>query len=49
MRTSLSAIRAHSPCQDGWSELLRHLGKTAADDEPLLITTILDSNGLDDA
>jgi hypothetical protein len=29
--------------------LLRHLGKSEADDEPLLIRTILDSNGLDDA
>jgi hypothetical protein len=29
--------------------LLKNLGKTQADDEPLLITTILDSNGLDDA
>jgi hypothetical protein len=29
--------------------LLKNLGKTQADDEPLAITTILDSNGLDDA
>ena len=49
MRTSLNAIRAYSPCCDGWSKLLRHLGKTEADDEPLLIETILDANGLDDA
>ena len=49
MKTTLNAIRAHSPCQDGWSKLLRHLGKTAADDEPLSIETILDVNGLDDA
>lgn len=49
MRTTLNKIRAHSPCCDGWEKLLRHLGKIAADDEPLLIETILDSNGLDDA
>ena len=49
MRTTLERIRAHSPCRDGWSKLLRHLGKTAADDEPLSIETILDSNGIDDA
>jgi hypothetical protein len=47
--TTLNAIRVHSPCVDGWAELLRHLGKTQADDEPLALTTILDSNGLDDA
>ena len=49
MRTTLNKIRAHSPCRDGWEKLLRHLGKSAADDEPLLIETILNSNGLDDA
>lgn len=49
MRTTLNQIRTHRPCRDGWGKLLRHLNKTAADDEPLLIETILDSNGLDDA
>jgi hypothetical protein len=49
MKTTLNKIRAHSPCGSGWTKLLRHLGKTQADDEPLAITTILDSNGLDDA
>ena len=49
MRTTLNAIRAHRPCVDGWQKLLSHLGKTAADDEPLLIKTIIDSNGISDA
>ena len=49
MMTTLNAIREHGPCADGWTTLLRHLGKTQADDEPLSIVTILDSNGLDDA
>ena len=49
MQTTLNKIRAHSPCKTGWEKLLKHLGKTKADDEPLLITTILDSTGLDDA
>ena len=49
MKTTLNAIREHGPCEDGWRKLLRHLGKTQADDEPLSIATILDSNGLDDA
>jgi hypothetical protein len=49
MMTTLNAIREHGPCEDGWRKLLRHLGKTSPDDEPLSIVTVLDSNGLDDA
>ena len=49
MKTTLNKIRACHPCASGWEKLLRNLGKTRADDEPLSITTILDSNGLDDA
>ena len=49
MNTTLNKIREHSPCADGWEKLLRTLGKTKADDEPLSLITILDSNGLDDA
>ena len=47
--TTLNQIRSHSPCTLGWAKLLKHLGKTSADDEPLSLLTILDSNGLDDA
>ncbi len=49
MKTTLNAIREHGPCSGGWTKLLRHLGKTSPDDEPLSIVTVLDSNGLDDA
>ena len=49
MKTTLNAIRKHDPCPDGWKKLLLYLGKTQADDEPLSIATVLDSNGLDDA
>lgn len=49
MNTTLNEIRAHSPCADGWRKLLTHLGKTKADDEPLPISAVLDSNGVDDA
>jgi hypothetical protein len=49
MMTTLNAIRQHGPCVDGWKKLLAHLNKTQADDEPLSIVTVLDSNGLDDA
>lgn len=48
-QTTLAEIRAQGPCEDGWTKLLAHLGKTKADDEPLDLLTILDSNGLDDA
>ncbi len=47
--TTLNRIRAHGPCAGGWAKLLKHLGKTQADDEPLPFATILESNGLDDA
>ena len=49
MKTTLNAIREHGLSPYGWQKLLRHLGKTQPDDEPLSIATILDSNGLDDA
>lgn len=49
MKTTLNAIRKHEPCAGGWRKLLHHLGKTEADDEPLLIRTILEINGFDDA
>jgi len=49
MKTTLNQIRDNSPCANGWIKLLAHLGKTKADDEPLSIATVLDSNGLDDA
>jgi hypothetical protein len=47
--TTLNKIREHDPCSDGWKKLLKHLGKTQADDEALSLLTILESNGLTDA
>ena len=49
MKTTLNKIRKYEPCAAGWQKLLTYLGKTKADDEPLSLLTILDSNGLDDA
>lgn len=49
MKTTLNKIREHDPCHAGWERLLKHLGKTKADGEPLSLLTILKSNGLDDA
>lgn len=46
---TLNAIRDQNPCVEGWTKLLSFLGKTKADDEPLLLSTVLESNGLDDA
>lgn len=48
MFTTLNKIREQGPCIDGWEQLLSSLGKTKADDEPLSLLTVLDSNGLDD-
>ena len=47
--TTLNRIRDALPCREGWEKLLAHLGKTKADDEPLQLMTVLDSNRLDDA
>ena len=47
--TTLNRIRTHSLCANGWETLLRGLGKTQADDEPLAYAEILRINGIDDA
>ena len=47
--TTLNRIRAHRPCREGWEKLLNGLGKTAADDEPLPFSRIVEINGIDDA
>ena len=49
MYTTLNKIRSHLPCEKGWKTLLKSLGKTEADDEPLPLLQILESNGLFDA
>jgi len=47
--TTLNRIREHDPCVEGWKKLLRHLGKTEADDEPLPFSVIVESNGMENA
>ena len=49
LTTTLNKIKAYNPCPNGWQKLLKNLGKTTADDEPLSFSSILDSNGLEDA
>ena len=43
--TTLNAIRDKRPDKDEWNTLLAYLGKTTADDEPINLLTILESNG----
>ena len=49
LTTTLNRIRAHGPCTEGWEKLLKGLGKTRADDEPLPFARIVEINDLDDA
>jgi hypothetical protein len=49
MKTSLNKIRLNSPCKEGWTKLLKYLGKVQADDVELDLLTVLESNGLVDA
>jgi len=49
MNTTLNKIREHDPCHSGWTTLLKSLGKTSADDEPLSFKYILNSVGIKDA
>ena len=49
MKTTLNKIRDCVPCSGGWTKLLKSLNKTKADDEPVSIVQVLDSNGLNDA
>ena len=46
--TTLNQIKQHDPCTGGWTKLLKFLNKTEADDEPLNLLTILESNGVQD-
>jgi len=49
MKTTLNEIRKANPCESGWEKLLKGLGKTKADDEPLSLQRILEINDIDDA
>ncbi len=52
--TTLNRIREGSPesgraCEEGYAKLLKGLGKTRADDEPVTLLQVIGINGLDDA
>ena len=48
MQTTLNKLREHHPCSAGWQTLLYGLKKSRADDEPLLLSRILEINDLED-
>jgi len=48
MKTTLNELEKHNFHFSGGCKLMRYLGKTEIDDEPLDLLTILESNGLDD-
>lgn len=48
MKTTLRKIKANDPCEPGWNKLLAALDKTEADDEPIELSFILQSNGFND-
>lgn len=43
MKTNLYEIREYTPCVVEWAKLLKYLGKTKPDAEPLSLLTILDA------
>ncbi len=48
--STFALLRQYSACEGGYRKLARHLGGVAkyGRDKPILLTVILDSNGLDD-
>lgn len=48
MYTTLQQIKEYQPCSYGWGKLLKFLGKNKADNKPLKLSTIYDSNGFQD-
>ena len=49
MTTTLNKIKDNAPCEVGWRNLLVSLNKTQADDAPVSIRHIIESNGVGDA
>ncbi len=49
LTTTLNKIRKHHPCEEGWDTLTDALGADWGEDEPIALTRIIETNGLDDA
>ena len=47
--TTLNKLKLHTPCSTSKETLLKHLGKTVGDDDPLSMELILDVLGIQDA
>ena len=45
--TTLNKILYYFPCEESWNKLLKKLNKTDADDEPLDLMIILETNGVE--
>ena len=45
---TLNVIKSKSPCTSGWEKLLKSFDKTKADETPVSIAHLLDSNGIND-
>lgn len=48
IHTTLNLLKEKDACQDGYQTLIDHLGLDFNKDEPIALTTILESNNLDD-
>jgi hypothetical protein len=46
---TLSAIKAHGPCEDGWANLLAHLERIGHHAEEIPLRVILEGNSIQDA
>lgn len=49
IKVTLNEIKSHSPCKDGWENLLKSLNKTKADDTEVTFSYIAETNGVSDA
>jgi len=47
--TTLEILRKHGPCSEGWKKLIKHLGTDFPATGHIEFSTILESNGLDNA
>ena len=48
MKTTFQKIKDHHFCKDGWEKLIKHFNPTSLDEE-ILISNIIESNGIRDA
>jgi hypothetical protein len=49
IKITLNEIKSHSPCKDGWENLLKSLNKTKADSTEVTFSYIAETNSVSDA